>query len=302
VIITREPKIFSSLRRNAARARFIFPRSTALCVGRAAIVCAALTVLIFSAGPVVADELDNGNDYYYADTTNNPFYNIMAPVTDPAYNSGSYQVADQVAPFSFGAETGTVESWVESGSSNNPYDSNGGGSVDGAMTFVYQISLTSTGGDIAAMGAVNFGFNMTDVGYYDQTGSEVWPSYVSRDLSGNTDDISTVTFSFYDNGGNYSTVNGTDPTTVIDDVTYPVPNPGEPSALLVINTDATTYVQTYVTLQDDANGTTSSYAIYTPMIPTPEPGSIVLMVLGLTGLLAVARARRSGRIGVQDGT
>jgi len=279
VIISRASKVFSSLRRCAARGESLLFRSTISNVGRAAIVCAALTVLIFSAGPAFADPIDNGTDFQFSDTTGDPF-------NDAILNPTSAQQADQVAPFSFGAESGTVESWVYSGSTNNPYDTNGGGDVTGAMTFVYQITLTSTGGDIASMGAANFGFNQTDVGYYDQTGSEVWPTFVSRDLSGDSDNISTVTFSFLNLGGNYSTVNGTDNPT----------NGGEPSALLVVNTDATTYTDTYVTLQDDANGTTSSYAIYTPMVPTPEPTSIVLMVLGMTGLLAVARARRSSRL------
>jgi hypothetical protein len=106
------------------------------------------------------------------------------------------------------------------------------------------------------------------------------------------DGTSTVTFSFFNLGGNYSTVNGTDD---------PV-NGGQPSALLVVNTDATTYTNTFVTLQDDSNGTASSFAIYTPMVPTPEPTSIVLMVLGLAGLLAVARTRRSGRLAVPAGS
>jgi len=246
--------------------------------------CAASAVLIFSARPAVADPISNGTDFQFSDTTGDPF-------NDAVLNPTSAQVADQVAPFSFGAESGTVESWVYTGSTNNPYDTNGGGDVTGSMTFVYQITLTSTGGDVASMGAANFGLNQTDVGYYDQTGSEVWPTFVSRDLAG--DGTSTVTFSFLNLGGNYSTVNGTD--------AGPENNGGQPSALLVVNTDATTYTNTFVTLQDDSNGTASSYSIYTPMVPTPEPTSIVLMVLGLTGLLAVARARRSGRLAVPAG-
>jgi hypothetical protein len=245
--------------------------------------CMASAVLILSARSAVADPISNGTDYQFTDTTGDPFY-------DAVLNPTSAQVADQVAPFSFGSESGTVESWVYTTSSNNPYDTNGGGDVAGAMTFVYQITLTSTGGDIASLGADNFGLNNTDVGYYDQTGSEVWPAFVSRDLAG--DGTSTVTFSFFNLGGNYSTVNGTDD---------PV-NGGQPSALLVVNTDATTYTNTFVTLQDDSNGTASSFAIYTPMVPTPEPTSIVLMVLGLAGLLAVARTRRSGRLAVPAGS
>ena len=256
-------------------------------VGRMATLCAALTVLIFSAGPAFADPIDNGTDNQFSDTTGDPYY-------DPLLNPTSSPVADQIAPFSFGAETGTVESSVWSGSSNNPYDANyigGAGPTTGALTFVYQITLTSTGGDIAQIGAADFSTYMTDVGYYDQTGSQVWPTFVSRDLDGSG--VSTVSFQFLDLGGNYSTVNGTSPT---DQDDQPVPNYGEPSALLVVNTDATTYSPSIVTLQDDSNGSTTSYSVNSySNIMTPEPASIVMMVLGMTGLLAVARARRSGR-------
>ena len=259
-----------SSRRHAMHAGSLFCRSTILSVGCPAILCAALTVLFFSfAGPAFADTISNGTDFQFSDTTGDP-------------SAGAILVADQVAPFSLTGESGTVESWVYADSANNPYSVNGGGSITPAMTFVYQINVTSDSGDIASMGAANFGFNQTDVGYYDQTGSQIWPSFVSRDLSGGSD--STVTFSFFDLGGQYSTI-----------------GPGQTSAQMVVNTDATTYTNTYVTLQDGSNGPASSYAIYSPMLPTPEPASIVLMVLGLTGLLAVARARRSGRITARTG-
>jgi len=284
VIITRGPEALSFLRHHAAGAGCSLLRSTVFNVGRAVVLGAALATLIFSAGSAFADELDNGSDFQFADTTGDPYY-------DATLNPTSVQIADQFAPFGFGAESGTVESSVWLGSSNNPYDVNGGGDVTGALTFVYQINLTSTGGDIASLGAADFGFNMTDVGYYDQTGFETWPSYVSRDLSGASDTISTVTFSFFNNGGQYSTVNGT--------AAGPENNGGEPSALLVVNTDATTYSPSTITLQDDSNGTATSYAINSYNYATPEPGSIVLMVLGLTGLLTVARARRSSRIAAQ---
>lgn len=278
MIVTQIAKVFS-LRCDAARAGFLSLLPTAFNVGRAAIVCAALTVLIFSARPAVADPIDNGTDNQFTDTTGDPYY-------DPTLNPTSSVVADQVAPFGFGSETGTVESSVWAGSSDNPYDSNGGGDVTGALTFVYQITLTSPGGDIAQLGAADFSTYMTDVGYYDQTGSQDWPTFVSRDLDGSG--VSTVSFQFLNLGGNYSTINGT--------AAGPDNNGGEPSALLVVNTDATTYSPSIVTLQDDSNGSTTSYSIDSySNVMTPEPASIVLMVLGMTGLLAVARARRSGR-------
>ena len=145
---------------------------------------------------------------------------------------------------------------------------------------MYQINLSPGGGDIGSLGAANFNLNQTDVGYYDQTGSQTWPSFVSRDLVGG---VSTVTFSFFNLGGQYSTVNA-----------------GESSALLVVNTDATTFSNSLVTLQDDSNGTATSYAVSALSFMTPEPGSIVLMMLGLAGMLAVARSRRSGGITATD--
>jgi len=284
VIIIPGPYV-SVPRRSAAHFKSLFLRSTLHSVGRAAILCTAFTVLIFfSAGPAVADVIDNGTDFQATDTTGDP--------TPGVGNPTSTVVADMVAPFSFGLETGNVESWVFQNSGNNPYSIFDGGSVAGALTFVYQINLTSATGDIASLGAADFGFYNTDVGYFDQTGSQVWPAYVSRDLSGPSDTTSTVTFSFFNNSdgtpenpGNYYTVNG-----------------GQSSALLVVNTDSTTWTNSYVTLQDDSNGTATSYAINSLSFMTPEPGSIVLMVLGMAGLLTVARARRSGRIAMRTGS
>ena len=92
---------------------------------RPAIFCAALTALFLAfAAPASADTISNGTDFQFSDTTGNPTFNA---ITNPT----AVQVADQSASFGFGAESGTVESSVYVGSKNNPYDTNGGGSISG---------------------------------------------------------------------------------------------------------------------------------------------------------------------------
>jgi hypothetical protein len=176
---------------------------------------------------------------------------------------------------------------VYTNSATNPYVNGTDASISGAMTFVYQITVTTATGDVGQLDVADFGSSRTDVGYFDKTEftdqSEILPSFLDRDATGLT---STISFLFFPFGGQYDVV-----------------KPGEYSALLVVNTDSTTFSSSYAELQDGANGVAPSFAVYGPMVvPTPEPTSIVLMVLGLTGLLAVARGRRSGRFAMRAGS
>ena len=180
-----------------------------------------------------------------------------------------------------------VESSVYINSTTNPYstadtsESNpipSADRIDSAMTFVYQIHVTSSTGDVGQLDVANFGTNQTDVGYFDTNNPveapEIYPSWIDRDTTG-TDD--TISFLFFPLSGQSQVV-----------------DPGQYSALLVVNTDAQTYASNLVELQDGANGSGPSYAIYGPaIVQTPEPAGIVLIMLGLTGLLSFARARCS---------
>jgi hypothetical protein len=263
------------LRRRAAQAGSLFRCSTVLNVGRAALLFAALMVLIFSATPALADVLVQGGGVF------------ASAVGDPV--AGSSVAA---APFTVmvpsDSWTANLTSAVYYNSPNNPYSSNYDTvaatsgpqleSVGNAMTFVYQIQLTSDGGDIAQMNVGSFADYNTNVGYYDPTETEVDPDIITRDPQTLDNNIYFQFFPFL------------------------LPGAGNDlSATLVINTDATTFTTTTAVLQDATNGYGYSFAILAPMYATPEPSSIVLMVLGLTGLFAVGRARRSDRFGRRIG-
>lgn len=240
----------------------------------------AIPILSIAAQPAFATPISNGEDFAPAAAVGDPTASIF--VTDETSQVTTY-LGNNI---SNGVDwTANVESWVYANSTTNPYSSTDtvdnpippADRVDGAMTFVYQIHVTSPTGDVGQLDVANFGSNQTDIGYFDNNESpeepEIFPSYIDRDLTGMT---STISFLFFPVDGQFQTV-----------------DPNQYSALLVVNTDATTYSSTNVELQDGANGSGPSYAIYGPaIIQTPEPTSMVLMVLGLTGLLAVARRRR----------
>jgi hypothetical protein len=243
-----------------------------------------LAVPLFSVavGPAFASTLTLNDDFVSA-----------APVGNPA---ASTYVTDETSTVTTYNSNGSVDwiadvrSWVYTNSTTNPYSTADtvdnpipvADRVDSAMTFVYQINVTSLTGDVGQLDVANFGTNQTDVGYFDTQNPteapEIFPSFLDRDTAGLN---STISFLFF---------------TSDQPSQFQVIDPGQYSALLVVNTDATTYHSSNVELQDGANGTGASYAVYGPtIIETPEPTSVVLIVLGLGGLLAVARARRSER-------
>jgi len=223
----------------------------------------AILSVFWGAVPASAVVISNGDDYVSS-----------AAVGDPTASSSLVaNESEYVGTPTFDA---TLESWVYANSSTNPYSTADGGSIDDALTFVYQISVSGTSGDVGQLDVANFGNNQTNVGYFSQSGSEALPLFLDRDLTGTT---STISFLFFPDGGQFNVVEA-----------------GYTSGLLVINTDATTYASSYAELQDGSNGVSQSYAVYgLTLSPTPEPASVVLMVLGLSGLFAVARARRRGQ-------
>jgi PEP-CTERM motif len=156
---------------------------------------------------------------------------------------------------------GTGQAWVVSGYSGNP-----NGLSD--LTFVYQVSLSSsppTTSDetIERVSMSNFGLFSTDVGY-NQTGAQVIPATADRTSNG-----STVGFNFLSTGA-------------ID--------PGETSALLIVNTNATAFKMGGLTVQDTLTANLNGFS------PTavPEPSSVVAALSGLA-LCGVASWRRRFR-------
>jgi len=222
----------------------------------------AIPVFFFAAEPAAAAPIVDG-DFVFAGAVGDPTASSTLVTSE----------TDSVTTSTFNAN---VTSWVYTNSATNPYSIHDGGSVNNAMTFVYQITVTGPpGAEVDRLNVSDFGSNQTDVGYNTLTGT-ILPTFLER---GSSAGIDTVSFLFPDGTAPYGAI------TV-----------GATTALLVINTDSTSYSNTYAFLQDGSNGITPSYAVYAPMFATPEPASVVLMVLGLAGLLAASRACRSNRL------
>jgi hypothetical protein len=215
----------------------------------------AVFVLSFAAGHSAAAIINDGD------------FVAAGPVGNPVV--GSFLVNSETDPVSTATFNAEVTSTVYANSTNNPFTL----STPGALTFVYQITVTGPpGAEVDRLNISSFAAAMTDVGYNTTSGT-ILPSLLARGLSGSVD---TVSFIFPNGSAPYGAI-------LVGDTT----------ALLVINTNSTSYSPTFAFLQDGSNGFTPSYAVFAPMFATPEPASIVLMVLGMGGVLVMGRSYRS---------
>ncbi len=228
----------------------------------------ATAIFSFAARPSAAAQIYDGS-FVFAGSVGDPTPSVANPTSSVVTTETNTVTTDTFVA--------NVTSTVYENSSTNPFSIYDGGSVNDAMTFVYQITVTGPpGAEVDRLNVSDFGSNQTDVGYNIQTLSNILPTFLGRSLANGVD---TVSFSFNDGSAPYGAV-----------------KVGDTTALLVINTDSTSYSNTYAFLQDGSNGITPSYAVYAPMFATPEPASVVLMVLGLAGLLAASRACRANRL------
>ena len=236
----------------------------------------AIPIVSFAARPAAA-ALISDNDYQSpADPTES-----LTP--NPSLLS-SGELASNSVPVVSNTFEATLNSAVYEGALSNPFVNGTYGSNPDALTFVYQITNTDSDAghtsDIELFDVSSFGSALADVGYV----SSDWiaPSYVERDPPTSSD---TIGFGF---DTSLSVDNG-------DPFTSSAIQSGETSALLIINTNASTFSWVRGSLQDGSNISASTYAITVSvpgLIMAPEPGSILLMLMGLAGLFAVARARR----------
>jgi PEP-CTERM motif len=230
----------------------------------------AIFVLSFAARQSAAALLNDG-DFVFAGSVGDP-------------TAGASVVNSETDPVTTRTFDANVTSTVYANATNNPFTL----SVPGALTFVYSITVTGPiGAEVDRLNISSFAAALTDVGYNTTNGGTVLPTFLERDLSGSTD---TVSFIFPDGSSPYGAILG--PT-----LTNPT---GDTSALLVINTNSTSYSPTFAFLQDGSNGITPSYAVFAPMFATPEPASIVLMLLGMMGMLVKSRSYRSKKIATSD--
>jgi hypothetical protein len=159
--------------------------------------------------------------------------------------------------------TGTAQSWVVTGFAGNPF----GSQFD---TFVYQVSLTggtntsNTPVILERVTGAGYDSFSTDAGY-NASGSQVVPTSADRSSNGNV-----VGFNFISPGTNIGV--------------------GQSSALLIVNTNATSFSINSMSLQD---GVAANASGYSPSAAIPEPSSAILMggSLALLGLGAYARRR-----------
>lgn len=149
-------------------------------------------------------------------------------------------------PFSSTSFTGDLTSSVISGDASNPL---------GGLTFTYQYSINSGPDSSEGISLGGFTGFQTDVTYQSPTAG-VAPVLVSRNATGEN-----IEFNF-----------------------VPEVNPGQFSALLVIQTDAQSWSIGTSTVLDNTGS--PNVAIITPaaVVGTPEPTSVRFVLLGLAVL------------------
>jgi PEP-CTERM motif len=177
----------------------------------------------------------------------------VAPAMGSTYPHGGTLLASLDAPFNTGLLTGTLSSEVLSGEQGNPYA--------GGLTFTYRLSISPSSQDsLSELSLSSFRGFQTDVSYTNYGVMSVAPSFFSRSSSGD------VIHSLW---------------------LYQPVGPNEQSAIIVIQTDATTFQPTLAGVID---GLTANVASFAP-IAVPEPTAGALLLAGL-GLFLSMRRRR----------
>jgi hypothetical protein len=157
-------------------------------------------------------------------------------------------------PFSTASFTGDLISTVIGGDTSNPL---------GGYTFTYQYTIASGPDSSEGISLGGFSGFLTDVGYQAPT-TGVAPVLVSRSMNGDN-----IEFNF-----------------------VPQINPGETSALLVIQTAVQVFNVGTSTVLDNTGS--PHVAILSPAT-VPEPTSVGCFLLGLGALIFTRRFRHNGR-------
>ena len=175
----------------------------------------------------------------------------MWPVAAEPDPVGGVILAQVAAPFAGPKFSGTVTSTVLAGDASNPL---------GGLTFTYLLQNNANSIDEIGRFTINdFAGFLTDVSF--QVGPGLPPAIVDRNTAGDV-----IGFSFFG-----------------PPIGAGLLAPGQFSALLVVQTNATIFNQTFVSVIDGGVAMAPSFA------PLPEPATLGLLVLG--GLALIRRRR-----------
>ncbi len=162
--------------------------------------------------------------------------------------------------FSSPTYSGSLTSTVLASDPTNPFGSND-------LTFTYLLqNVAGSPGEIDRLTIASFANFLTDAGQVPAAGN-VAPAFIDRSGNG-----ATVGFSFVQAPLGFGTL-----------------QPGQTSDLLVVYTNAQNLAASTANVIDGSVEQVPTFAPVAGVPGTPEPGSIVLAVLGGVGLLAFAR-------------
>ena len=191
-----------------------------------------------------------------------PGGSISAPgETDPAGATVFFTTNATFASTSF---SGILTSSVLVGDTSNPYG-------PGCLTFTYELVLNSLSPDAASAFSVgSFNGFLTDVSY-QTPGIGLAPGLISRSPTGSQ----AVKFDF-------------------SSVGYLLP--GQNSAILVIQTDATAYDLGTSTVFDNTGSPNVTAVVPGTIHPVPEPAGITFILLGISTLVCSWRIKKGGKL------
>jgi hypothetical protein len=175
---------------------------------------------------------------------------LLTPVPSESFDPiPGVQLAQQTVPFVAATFSGTLYSSVIQGDPTNPFP--------GGLTFLYRVSNLQGPHSINRLALNGFQGTQLDVSFaFEPIVARGIPSFADRQIDG-----STLGFSFDLSGAGLGPL-----------------RPGDASRLLIVQTNATSWVQSPAFVLDGFPAGATAFA------PVPEPGAMALGLAGLTVL------------------